>query len=253
MGTPPDQAMLTALARTAAGFDVPLVTVPSIAPIAPPLSEQAAALAVLSQQAHVPVMLARFGGASAPGWGPLALAARRIIEAEDRGVDVTVASRPYPRRQPPAPEDEADALAAMEMRRDMTYGTDTAAAVAGSLLGALSRHPAAFGLFPRVLGRYVREGHVQELPVAIRRMTAFPATLFRLDRRGQIREGYFADVVVFDPATVIDRATFENPAQYPVGIEYVIVNGVITAGPKGHTGARPGRRLLSAAARRPPA
>ena len=95
----------------------------------------------------------------------------------------------------------------------------------------------------------MRDEKVFELNEAVRRMTSLAASQFNIPRRGILREGFYADVVVFDPATIIDRATFEKPHQYPVGIEYVIVNGVVTVTPKGHTGARAGRRLLGPAAR----
>jgi N-acyl-D-amino-acid deacylase len=98
-----------------------------------------------------------------------------------------------------------------------------------------------------VLGRYVRELKVLELAEAVRRMTSLPALELKIARRGYLRPGYFADVVVFDPQVVGDRATYDKLDEYPVGIDYVIVNGVITVTPKGHTGARAGRRLLRSA------
>lgn len=88
-----------------------------------------------------------------------------------------------------------------------------------------SPHPRGAGSFARVLGRYVRERKALTLPDAIRKMTSAPATRLRLSDRGMVRQGYAADIVVFDPETVADRATFENPFQYPVGISAVIVNG----------------------------
>ncbi|MQA93005.1 MAG: amidohydrolase family protein, partial [Gemmatimonas sp.] len=89
-------------------------------------------------------------------------------------------------------------------------------------------HPRAYGTFPRVLGHYVREGGVLTLEDAVRKMTSLPADRLGLLDRGRIEEGFWADFVVFDPATVIDRATFEEPHQYPDGIPFVIVNGVVT-------------------------
>ena len=88
-----------------------------------------------------------------------------------------------------------------------------------------SPHPRGAGSFARVLGRYVRERKALTLPDAIRKMTSAPATRLRLADRGLLRQGYAADIVVFDPDAVADRATFENPFQYPVGIGAVIVNG----------------------------
>jgi N-acyl-D-amino-acid deacylase len=86
-------------------------------------------------------------------------------------------------------------------------------------------HPRGLGTFPRVLGRYVRERKALSLADAIRKMTALPASRIRLADRGQLAAGAAADVVVFDPTTVADTATFEQPFQYPVGITAVVVNG----------------------------
>jgi N-acyl-D-amino-acid deacylase len=90
-----------------------------------------------------------------------------------------------------------------------------------------SPHPRGLGTFPRVLGRYVRERKALTLASAINKMTAFPASRISLGNRGALKPGWAADVVVFDPATVIDRATYEQPFQYPAGIKAVVVNGVV--------------------------
>jgi N-acyl-D-amino-acid deacylase len=103
-------------------------------------------------------------------------------------------------------------------------------------------HPRGLGTFPRVLGRYVRERKVLTLGEAIRKMTARPAARCRLRDRGELRQGAFADVTVFDPLTVADRATFEEPFQYPVGIRAVIVNGSL-AFRDGERGPRHGLSL----------
>ena len=104
-------------------------------------------------------------------------------------------------------------------------------------------HPRFYGTFPRVLGVYVREKHVLTLPDAVRKMTSLPATITGLTDRGLLRPGMAADITLFDPQTVIDKATFENPMQYPVGIPYVIVNGTVVIDQGQHTGAKPGRVL----------
>ena len=110
-------------------------------------------------------------------------------------------------------------------------------------------HPAAFGAFPRLF-TLVRDAHLLELREAVRRATSTPAAVYQIQERGFIRENYFADLVVFDPQTISDRATFEKPNQYPVGIEYVIVNGVVELTPRGLTGSRAGSRLLRRSAGR---
>ena len=99
---------------------------------------------------------------------------------------------------------------------------------------------AYYGTFPRVLGRYVRELKVLTLPEAVKKMTSMNADKIGIKDRGRC-EGLWADVTVFDANRVIDRATFDNPHQYPVGIQYVIVNGVVTIDAEGHTGALRGR------------
>jgi N-acyl-D-amino-acid deacylase len=104
-------------------------------------------------------------------------------------------------------------------------------------------HPRGAGAFPRVLGRYVRDEKIIPIADAVRRLTGLPATNLGLDHRGFIQEGMFADVVLFDPATIADRATFENPHQYAVGVKHVFVNGVQVLKDGEHTGAKPGRVL----------
>jgi N-acyl-D-amino-acid deacylase len=109
--------------------------------------------------------------------------------------------------------------------------------------GIDSQHPRGAGTFPRVLGRFVREKHWLTLPEAIRKMTSLPAARMGLGDRGVLRKGNFADLVLFDPDTVIDRATFGQPMELPVGIRTVFVNGVQVWSEDKPTGARPGRVL----------
>jgi N-acyl-D-amino-acid deacylase len=104
-------------------------------------------------------------------------------------------------------------------------------------------HPRGAGTFPRVLGRFVREKHWLSLPDAIRKMTSLPAQRVGLRDRGTLRKGTFADLVLFDPQTVIDRATFANPQELPVGIQTVFVNGEMVWNEGRPTGSRPGRVL----------
>jgi N-acyl-D-aspartate/D-glutamate deacylase len=93
------------------------------------------------------------------------------------------------------------------------------------VFGARATHPRNYGTYPRVLGKYVRDEGVMSLGAAIAKMTSMPAERYRLRDRGRLRPGYFADVVVLDPTTVMDNATFADAHQYPTGIPWVIVNG----------------------------
>jgi N-acyl-D-amino-acid deacylase len=102
-------------------------------------------------------------------------------------------------------------------------------------------HPRAYGNFARLLGKYVRDEKIIPLEEAIRRLTSLPAENLKLDRRGALKAGYFADVVIFDPAKVQDHATFDTPHQYSTGVVHVFVNGVQVLKDGEHTGARPGR------------
>jgi len=110
-------------------------------------------------------------------------------------------------------------------------------------------HPRAYGTFPRVLGRYVRERKVLTLEEAVHKMTGLPAGRLGLRERGRVAEGAFADLVVLDAATVADQATFTAPHQYPAGIEYVVVNGAVAVDGGRMTGARAGRLLRRRTAR----
>jgi len=122
-------------------------------------------------------------------------------------------------------------------------GSDGSALAPYGPLGRGHPHPRNFGTFPRVLGHYARERGIITLPDAMRKMTSLPAQKLGLKDRGVIRPGAWADVVIFNPKTVIDVATYGNPKRYPRGIEYVIVNGVLTLSRGKHTGAMAGKVL----------
>ena len=109
-------------------------------------------------------------------------------------------------------------------------------------------HPRFYGTYPRILGRYVRDEPVLSLESAVHKMSGFPAQRMSMTDRGLVKEGLVADLVVFDPETVIDNATWEDPHQYPDGIPYVLVKGVAIVDEGKHTGARPGRVLRRGAA-----
>jgi N-acyl-D-amino-acid deacylase len=128
----------------------------------------------------------------------------------------------------------------------VSFGSDEASqAPEGVFLKSLP-HPRAYGNFARVLGKYVRDEKLLPLEEAIRKLTSLPATNLGLDRRGSLKEGYFADVVVFDPKTIADGATYEKPHQYAVGVKHAVVNGALVLKDGEHTGAKPGKALWGA-------
>ena len=137
---------------------------------------------------------------------------------------------------------EPDVQAAMKTWW-VAVNTDFGGVAPDGPLGAQSAHPRAYGTFPRILGRYVRDSGLMSLEFAVRKMTSLAAQRVGLLDRGLLRPGMFADVTVFDPATVADRATFEQPHQTSVGIEYVLVNGQTVLKRGQLTAARPGRGL----------
>lgn len=145
---------------------------------------------------------------------------------------------------------EDDVVTGLRFNR-VTIGTDSSALRTQGVLGRGQPHPRSYGTFPRILGKYVRDEKVLSLPEAIARMTGQAAAQMGIRDRGVIRAGNLADLVVFDPATIKDTATYEQPHQYPTGIAHVIVNGVPVLDPNGLTGARPGRPLYGPARQQP--
>jgi N-acyl-D-amino-acid deacylase len=125
----------------------------------------------------------------------------------------------------------------------VSFGSDAGSMAPEPPFTKSSAHPRAYGNFARVLGKYVRDEKALTLEDAIRKLSGLPATNLELDHRGFLKPGMFADVVVFDPATIADRATFEHPHQYAVGMRHVFVNGKQVLKDGDHTGAKPGRAL----------
>ncbi len=125
----------------------------------------------------------------------------------------------------------------------VSFGCDSEAVRPDGILGQYKPHPRAYGNFPRILGRYVREKKLVPLEEMIRKMTSLPAQTMRLPDRGLLKPGMWADAVVFDPATIRDLATFENPHQYSEGVRYVLVNGQLVLDDGKMTDALPGRVL----------
>jgi N-acyl-D-amino-acid deacylase len=123
----------------------------------------------------------------------------------------------------------------------VSFGSDAEAPAAEGVFLKSNPHPRAYGNVARLLGRYVRDEKIIPLEEAIRRLTWMPARNLRIASRGALTPGYFADVAVFDPATIIDHATFQKPHQYSTGMVHVFVNGVQVVRNGKHTGAKPGR------------
>ncbi|MCA9898104.1 MAG: D-aminoacylase [Anaerolineales bacterium] len=123
----------------------------------------------------------------------------------------------------------------------VSFCSDSASLATEGLFLKYHPHPRSYGAFARVFAKYVRAENVISLAEAVRRMTALPAANLKLDRRGRLQPGHFADVVIFDPETIQDHATFARPHQYATGVQHVLVNGVPVIQDGDHTGATPGR------------
>jgi len=123
----------------------------------------------------------------------------------------------------------------------ISFGSDEASPTPEGVFLKAHPHPRAYGTFSRLLAKYVRDEKLIPLEAAIRRLSSLPAENLKLERRGALKPGYFADVVIFDPAKISDHATFENPHQYATGVRDVFVNGVQVLQDGEHTGAKPGQ------------
>ena len=123
----------------------------------------------------------------------------------------------------------------------VSFGSDEASYTNEGVFLKSNAHPRAYGNFARVLGKYVREEKVLTLKDAIQKLASLPAKKLKLQKRGELKTGYYADIVIFDPAVIKDKATFENPHQYAVGVIDVFVNGVAVLKDGEHTNSRPGR------------
>ena len=123
----------------------------------------------------------------------------------------------------------------------VSLGSDAESSAPEGVFLKSSTHPRAYGNFSRLLAKYVRDEKVITLQEAIRRLTSLPASNLKIQRRGLLAPGYFADIVMFDATKIQDHATFEKPHQYSTGMMYVLVNGAIVLSEGEHTGATPGR------------
>ncbi|HEX9650260.1 MAG TPA: D-aminoacylase [Cyclobacteriaceae bacterium] len=125
----------------------------------------------------------------------------------------------------------------------MSFCSDAGSMAPEGVFLKQSTHPRAYGSFARLLSNYVREEKIISLEEAVRKLTLLPALNLKLSRRGALKEGYYADIVIFDPETIDDLATFENPHQLAIGVEHVWVNGIPVIANREHTGARPGKAI----------
>ena len=123
----------------------------------------------------------------------------------------------------------------------MSFGSDAGSTAPESVFLRSQPHPRTYGTFARVLGPFVRDDRIAPLEEVVRRMTSFPATNLKLDRRGSLARGYYADVIAFDAASLQDHATYEEPHRYASGMKHVLVNGTPVLLDGEHTDARPGR------------
>ncbi|TLY66769.1 MAG: D-aminoacylase, partial [Gammaproteobacteria bacterium] len=140
---------------------------------------------------------------------------------------------------------EADVALALEQPW-VSVDNDSSGTSPEGILGKEHPHPRAYGTFPRVLRKYVREEHKLTLEDAVRKFTALPAQRMRLTDRGVLKQGVWADLVIFDPTTIRDTATYESPNSLSQGMEYVLVNGVPVIDHGQMTGALPGKVLRGA-------
>lgn len=198
---------------------------------------------------------------SAGGWDGIVLAnARNPENAKYHGMRIPEIARAMGKSEPDAAWDLVLAgrgrvmaiyhmMSEQDVEKALSFLWTSIGSDAGAALNATQGddlglpHPRAYGNHVRVISRYVKERGVLTLEEAVRKMTSWPATRMRLPLRGSIKEGHWADVTIFDLARLQDRATYEQPTQYPTGIEYVLVNGVVTIDRGQHTGAKAGRVL----------
>jgi N-acyl-D-amino-acid deacylase len=135
----------------------------------------------------------------------------------------------------------------------VSFGSDEGSLAPQGVFLKSNPHPRAYGNFARFLGKYVRDEKLVPMEQAIHRLTALPAENFRLERRGSLKPGYYADVVIFDPAKIQDHATFDKPHQYSTGVRDVFVNGTQVLKDGEHTGAKPGQVVRGPGWKRPTA
>jgi N-acyl-D-amino-acid deacylase len=125
----------------------------------------------------------------------------------------------------------------------VSFGSDAGSQEIPPNAADIGAHPRMYGTFARLLGKYVRDEKIMSLEEAVRKLTSLPASNLKIEKRGALKTGFYADIAVFDPATIKDNATFENPHQYASGMQHVFVNGIQVLQNGIHTGAKPGRAI----------
>ncbi len=167
------------------------------------------------------------------------VAAQRSTSAEDTAIDLVIedGSRVQVVYFLMSEENVANGIALPWV----SFASDAQSLATEGVFLEQSTHPRAYGNFARVLGKYARDDRVITLPDAVRKLSKLPATNLKIRDRGELANGYYADIVIFDPSTVTDHATFQQPHQYATGMEYVIVNGEVVIDEGEHTGALPGQ------------
>jgi N-acyl-D-amino-acid deacylase len=200
----------------------------------------------VGREANLAVQLSHLKAAGPQNWGSLPKALARLDAAVAEGLDVMADVSPYTAElaagddgQAQVVRDEGDLRRALVHPRVM-IGSDGSSLAPYGELGAGRHHPRNYGTFPRVLGLYAREERLLSLPQAVHKMTGLPARRLGLRDRGVIRVGAKADLVVLDPRTVADVATYDDPHRYPRGVEHVLVNGRFVIRHGEHTGSLPG-------------
>jgi N-acyl-D-amino-acid deacylase len=210
------------------------------------LLDAAAEAIRIGREANLAVQLSHLNASGGPNWGTVPGALARLDAAVAEGLDVMADVSPYTAELASGGDgeahvvlDEGDLRQALVHPRVMIGSHGSSLAPYGEL-GAGRHHPRSYGTFPRVLGFYARDERLLSLPQAVHKMTGLPARRIGLRDRGVIRVGAKADLVVLDPRTVADVATYEDPHRYPRGIEHVLVNGRFVIRHGEHTGSLPG-------------
>ena len=203
----------------------------------------------IAERAQIPTEVWHLKTAYKANWGKMPEVLEKFETARARGLDVSANQYPYDRA--------SNALAAClpvwaALKHPLiSINTDSAARAEDGPLSESKSHPRAWGTFPRILGKYVREEKLLTLEEAVRKMTSRPATRVRLQDRGILRPGMAADITVFDPETIRDVATFEEPNRYSVGVRHVLVNGRPVVEDGKITDERPGQVLRGPGYRSP--